>query len=143
VPTAAVGASFAFTTTAAANLREKSDPWNPAIGGFFGGAVLGLAARRIPLVLGYGGGLAAITYAYAWGGGKITGFWNDPTVDEYARKEALRSTARRPIEETIAEIGEGRGIYPPGYAERRRQRIKDRYGIDVPVGPQPAGYSDA
>lgn len=24
------------------------------------------------------------------------------------------------------------GIYGPGYAERRRQRIKQNYGIDVP-----------
>jgi hypothetical protein len=25
------------------------------------------------------------------------------------------------------------GIYAPGYAERRAERIKERYGIDVPV----------
>ena len=24
------------------------------------------------------------------------------------------------------------GIYGPGYAERRRERIKEKYGIDVP-----------
>lgn len=25
------------------------------------------------------------------------------------------------------------GIYGPGYEERRRERIKERYGIDVPA----------
>ena len=30
------------------------------------------------------------------------------------------------------------GIYAPGYAERRAQRIKDAYGIDVPVSSTPA-----
>jgi hypothetical protein len=32
-----------------------------------------------------------------------------PEMDEYERKEQLRLARRRPIEETIAEIGEGRG----------------------------------
>ncbi len=31
-----------FTKTAAANLREKDDAWNAAIGGFFGGTMVGL-----------------------------------------------------------------------------------------------------
>ena len=26
------------------------------------------------------------------------------------------------------------GIYGPGYVERRAQRIKDAYGVDVPTG---------
>lgn len=43
--TVAVGASHAFTAAAAANLREKNDSWNPAIGGFFSGAVLGTACQ--------------------------------------------------------------------------------------------------
>ncbi|KAK4910577.1 hypothetical protein LTR66_017424 [Elasticomyces elasticus] len=36
------------------------------------------------------------------------------------------------MNETINELGEGRGIYGPGYEERRAQRIKEAYGIDVP-----------
>ena len=39
---AAMGGAFEFTRLAAANLREKDDSWNPAIGGFFGGAVAGM-----------------------------------------------------------------------------------------------------
>ena len=39
---AASGAAFGFGRVAAANLREKDDSWNPTIGGFLSGAVLGL-----------------------------------------------------------------------------------------------------
>lgn len=30
------------------------------------------------------------------------------------------------------------GIYGPGYAERRAERIKETYGIDVPTSQVPA-----
>ncbi len=93
----------------------------------------------MPPVFGYGAGLAVVMFAYSFSGGEITGYWRDPESDEYDRHEKLRKNRRRPIEETLAELGEGRGIYGPGYEERRRQRIKERYGIDVPVGQQPAG----
>jgi hypothetical protein len=90
--------------------------------------------------------------AYDYTGGRLTGYQRDPRVDEFDRKEYMRKNRRRPIEETIAEIGEGRGIlhptvvdrkhsnyaagiYAPGYEERRRQRIKEKYGIDVPTNP--------
>jgi hypothetical protein len=99
--------------------------------------------RRMPPVVGYGAGLAVVMFAYSYGGGELTGYWKDPNVDQYERHEQMRKNKRRPIEETIAELGEGRGIYGPGYEERRRQRIKERYGIDVPVGPQPAGANGA
>ena len=39
---AAAGAAHGFGTAAAANLREKDDSWNPAIGGFLSGAIVGL-----------------------------------------------------------------------------------------------------
>ncbi len=39
---AAMGGTYEFARTASANLREKDDSWNPTIGGFLGGAVLGL-----------------------------------------------------------------------------------------------------
>ena len=39
---AASGGAFGAGTAAAANLREKDDSWNPAIGGFFAGAILGM-----------------------------------------------------------------------------------------------------
>jgi len=43
-------------------------------------------------------------------GGALTGYKRDPEVDEFERKQALRKNRRRPIEETISEIGEGRGM---------------------------------
>ena len=35
------------------------------------------------------------------------------------------------------------GIYPPGYGERRRERIKANYGIDVAEQPYYQGVSAA
>jgi len=85
-------------------------------------------------------------------GGKFSGFDREANVDEYERKEELRKNKRRPIQETLQELGEGRGmlspllsypledlwlicvpgVYGPGYRERRADRIKEAYGIDVP-----------
>lgn len=48
--------------------------------------------------------------AYDYGGGALTGYKKDPEVDEFDRKEFLRKNRRRPLEETISEIGEGRGM---------------------------------
>lgn len=129
---AASGGAYGFAKAAAANLREKDDSWNPAIGGFLSGAVLGLRLRTFPAVLGFGAGLAILQGAFDFTGGKFTGYDKDPNVDEYDRKEALRKNRRRPIQETLEELGEGRGIYGPGYRERRADRIKENYGIDVP-----------
>jgi hypothetical protein len=90
-------------------------------------------------------------YAFDFTGGKLSGYDRDPEVDEYERKEQLRKNRRRPLEETVADVGEGRGesdrpqqnyahsplnaneiaIHPPGYEERRRQRLKEKYGIDI------------
>lgn len=33
----------------------------------------------------------------------------DPTVDEVSRKEYLRENRRRPVQEIVNELGEGRG----------------------------------
>ncbi|KAL8722791.1 MAG: hypothetical protein Q9225_000803 [Loekoesia sp. 1 TL-2023] len=128
---AAIGGTFGFARTAAANLREKEDAYNQAIGGFFAGGVVGLRMRSFPAVLGFGALLAIIEGTFVYTGDKLSGFERDPSVDQYERKEQLRRDMRRPIEETLQELGEGRGIYGPGYQERRRERIKQRYGIDV------------
>jgi len=42
----AMGGAFEFAKSASANLREKDDAWNPAIGGFFAGSVLGLRGQE-------------------------------------------------------------------------------------------------
>ena len=94
---------------------------------------------------------AVVLGAYDYTGGSLKGTSKDPEIDEFERKELLRKNRRRPIEQTISEIGEGRGayytrtfvygqltrrgIYGPGYDERRRERIKVKYGIDVPAKP--------
>lgn len=88
--------------------------------------------------------------AFDYTGGKFSGYEKDPNVDEYERKEALRKNRRRPIQETLDQLGEGRGeplirslrkkqnilkiegVYGPGYRERRADSIKENYGIDVP-----------
>ncbi len=43
-------------------------------------------------------------------GGKFSGFDREANVDEYERKEELRKNKRRPIQETLQELGEGRGM---------------------------------
>ncbi len=44
---AAFGGVFEFATAASANLREKDDHWNHAVGGFLGGAILGVRSMHI------------------------------------------------------------------------------------------------
>jgi hypothetical protein len=43
-----MGVSYGFTKTFAANLRQKEDSWNTAIGGFFGGSMIGLRGMFDP-----------------------------------------------------------------------------------------------
>ncbi|KAK4237579.1 hypothetical protein C8A03DRAFT_15907 [Achaetomium macrosporum] len=131
VTMAAAGGVYEFTRLASANLREKEDFWNEGIGGFFAGATVGLRTGRMTKILGFGALTGVILAVYDYTGGSLRGYMERPEMDEYERKEMLRKNRRRPIEETLAEIGEGRGIKPPGYEERRRERIKERYGIDV------------
>lgn len=65
--------------------------------------------RTFPAVLGFGAGLAIVQGVFDYTGGKFSGYDKDPNVDEYERKEALRMNRRRPIQETLEELGEGRG----------------------------------
>ena len=66
--------------------------------------------RTAPAVLGYGAGLAVILGAFTYTGGKLSGYQRDPTVDEVGRKEYLRKNRRRPVEGTVHNLGEGRGM---------------------------------
>jgi hypothetical protein len=117
-------------------------------------------ARTFPAVLGYGVAVATVLGVFDYTGGSLRGPGRDPTVDEFERRESMRKNYRSPAEQTFAELGEGRGwcfpymrfttmarlvnqvsilgIYAPGYAERRRERIKRNYGIDVSVSQPPA-----
>ena len=56
---------------------------------------------------------AVVLGAYDYTGGALTGYKKDKEVDEFDRKEYLRKNRRRPIEQTISEIGEGRGTSSP------------------------------
>ncbi|KAJ5679681.1 NADH-ubiquinone oxidoreductase [Penicillium macrosclerotiorum] len=132
---AAMGGTYEFAKTASANLREKEDPWNTAIGGFFSGAILGLRARALPAVLGYGVALSTALAAFEYTGGSLFGYSKNKDEDEFERRTKLRTNYQSPAEQTFAELGEGRGIYGPNYAERRRERIKEAYGIEVPTYP--------
>lgn len=122
-----MGFAYAFTKNVTANIREKDDAWNPATGGFFAGSLIGLrgvstlarppsitetdeSVRSAPAILGYGAGLAAVLYALSYTGGSLRGAGRDPTVDEVGRKEFLRMNRRRPFEEVVHELGEGRGM---------------------------------
>jgi len=130
---AAMGGTYAFVSTASANLRQKNDPYNQGLGGFFAGTLVGLRKRTFPSVLGNGLALGVVLAGVHLAGGSFIG---EPPAgadeDRYLTKEMIRKRFRRPVNETINELGEGRGIYGPGYEERRKQRIKEAYGIDVP-----------
>lgn len=126
-----MGGSYMFFRSAAANLREKEDSLNPAFGGFVAGAILGtrcefskrdcvhlrklmwVTVRTMPSVMGYGAGLALLLGTFDYTGGNLRGYFTDPDVDETTRKELLRKTRRRPIEETVESLGEGRGMETP------------------------------
>ncbi|KAK6842764.1 hypothetical protein PG990_005301 [Apiospora arundinis] len=130
----AVPAVYMFVKDASANLREKDDTWNTTLGGFFGGGILGLKSGRMPQIVGWGAGISIVMSALQFTGGSIQGKGKNErpdVIDEYDRKEYLRKNRRRPMIETIAEVGEGRGIEPPGYEERRRERIKAKYGVEI------------
>lgn len=65
----------------------------------------------MPRVLGYGALVSVALATFEYTGGTLKGYLNRNDEDEYERKEMLRRNRRRPIEETLAAIGEGRGKY--------------------------------
>ncbi|KAI0845032.1 hypothetical protein F5Y00DRAFT_265998 [Daldinia vernicosa] len=129
----ALGTVYTFSKDAAANLREKDDTLNVTIASFLAGATIGLRTGRMPQILGFGAAFSIVMSAFEYTGGSLRGGSRNEvsSMDEYDRKEYLRKNRRRPIEETISNIGEGRGIKPPGYEERRRERLKEKYGVEI------------
>ena len=67
------------------------------------------AVRTFPAVLGLGAGLAVVEAAFDYTGGSLWGWKQDIYRDEYEHKETLRTTRRRPLQETLDQLGEGRG----------------------------------
>ncbi|KAF2130142.1 hypothetical protein P153DRAFT_366609 [Dothidotthia symphoricarpi CBS 119687] len=128
---AGVGAAYQFTKDVTSNLRHKDDVYSEAIAGFAAGSAVGVARRSLPFMLGAGVAFSTVMSAYRYTNGFRGPGSLETDEDEVARKEALRKVYRRPLSETIEQLGEGRGIYAPGYDERRRQRLLEKYGIDV------------
>lgn len=52
---------------------------------------------------------AVLLAAFDYTGSSIRGYDKDADLDEFERKQAIRKNRRRPIEETISQLGEGRG----------------------------------
>lgn len=71
--------------------------------------MLVILVRTMPAVIGYGAGLALVLGVFDYTGGSLTGWVKDFNKDEVTRKEMFRATHRRPLEDTISDIGEGRG----------------------------------
>lgn len=67
------------------------------------------AARTFPAVIGYGVTVATLLGVFDYTGGTLRGEGVDHSVDEFERRERLRKNYRTPGEQTLAEIGEGRG----------------------------------
>ena len=68
------------------------------------------AVRSFPAVIGVGSLYSAVLGLYQITGGSLMGPKKDPDRDEFAEKMKLRANRRRPIQETIDELGEGRGM---------------------------------
>ena len=49
-----MGGTYQFAKTASANLREKDDSWNTAIGGFLAGSLVGMKCLVVLVVVFYG-----------------------------------------------------------------------------------------
>ncbi|KAH7325052.1 Tim17/Tim22/Tim23 family protein [Stachybotrys elegans] len=125
-----VGPAIAsFTHHSIMNILEREDSRAIAAGGFLNGMIFGMPFKRMPVVLGMGALHSAILTTLHFTGNRIDSFKKED--DEFERKEIIRRTTRVPVEQTIAEIGEGRGIKPPGYEERRRERLKEKYGYEI------------
>lgn len=55
--------------------------------------------------------MAVVLSAFQFTGGRLQGYRRDPEIDEVARKEYMRKNRRRPIDETVNQLGEGRGEF--------------------------------
>lgn len=65
--------------------------------------------KRFPPVFGLGAAVGLAHGLFYVLGNRIDSF--NQAEDEFERKEILRRNKRRPIAETIAEVGEGRGTF--------------------------------
>jgi hypothetical protein len=61
-------------------------------------------------LLGYGVAVSAVMTAFEYTGGSLFGYKKDTSVDEFDRRQQLRKAFQTPGEQTVAELGEGRGM---------------------------------
>jgi hypothetical protein len=66
--------------------------------------------RTTPAVVGMGALFAVVASAASYTGGIFESEHVSEDEDKMTMKEFIRRNRRRPIEETIAEVGEGRGM---------------------------------
>jgi hypothetical protein len=65
----------------------------------------------MPQILGIGAAFSIVLTAFEFTGGSLRGGNKGISdLEEYERKEFMRKNRRRPMSETIAELGEGRGM---------------------------------
>lgn len=67
----AIGGTFAFVDAVSEEFRGKKDFWNGVFGGFAAGSILGLRAGRVPVGVGAGAAMAAVS-AFMDAGGQKT-----------------------------------------------------------------------
>lgn len=79
----------------------------------------------MPSVLGNGLLLGVALAGAQYTGGAIFSHRPDPDEDKFAKKEEIRRRFRRPVNEMINEIGEGRGISPRSHASAFGGRMQD------------------
>lgn len=60
-------------------------------------------------MIGYSVACATLLGTFDFTGSRLANDSVDPNVDEFDRRTALRTNYRSPGEQTIAELGEGRG----------------------------------
>ena len=65
-------------------------------------------------MIGIGALSAVATSLLTYTGGELRSK-RDPERDIVAEREALRKDYRSPVEQTLSEVGEGRGTYHPTY----------------------------
>ena len=69
-----------------------------------------ITERSMAAALGSGATLATILYAVNFAGSNVFGDHSRNPDDPIAEKDAIRKRFRRPLNETVNEIGEGRGM---------------------------------
>ena len=86
--------------------------WNKATGLDSVSPSITRAGRNFPATVGYGAGAAIFLGFFEFTGATLQGLGLGPArEDDYGSKEWMRKNRRRPIQETLDELGEGRGEY--------------------------------